>query len=140
MNGNVISFTIDGNVQAQQRPRFRRIGKGVQTYDPKESAEYKKYVAKVAKEYAPEQLIESKILLFIDVYIKIPKSYTKKQREEILKNDNAHLKKPDVDNLAKGIKDGITGVIWKDDSLINELHIRKFYCSDEPRAEIKIEW
>lgn len=139
MIGNIIQFTIEGNVQAQQRPRFRRIGKGVQTYDPKESAEYKKYVAEVAKKYAPEQLIETDIRLTIDTYIKIPKSYTKKQRQQIIDNDMLHLKKPDVDNLAKGIKDGITGVIWKDDSLIVELHVRKFY-SDEPRAEIKIEW
>lgn len=139
MIGNVIEFTIDGEVQAQQRPRFRRIGKGVQTYDPKESAEYKKYVAKVAENYAPEQLIESEIILTIDVYKSIPKSYTKKQRKQIEDGVLLPIKKPDVDNLAKGIKDGITGVIWKDDSLITELHIRKFY-SDKPRAEIKIEW
>jgi len=137
--GNIIQFSIDGDVQPQERPRFSNRGGFVKTYDPPKSRKYKEYVAEVAKEFAPEQLIDSKITLSIDVYIKIPKSYTKKQRQEIIDNENAHLKKPDTDNLAKGIKDGLTGVIWQDDSLINELHVRKFY-SDEPRAEIKIEW
>ncbi|RKJ60401.1 RusA family crossover junction endodeoxyribonuclease, partial [Butyricicoccus sp. 1XD8-22] len=129
-----MEFTIDGDVQAQERPRFSNRGGYVKTYDPPKSRKYKEYVAEVAKEYAPEELIESEIVLTIDVYIKIPKSYTKKQRQEIIDNHMLHSKKPDVDNLAKGIKDGITGVIWKDDSQIVELHISKFY-SEEPRAE-----
>lgn len=139
VGNNVIEFTIDGDIQPQERPRFRVNGKRVFTYDPPKSKKFKEKVAKIAKQYAPEQLIESEIVLTVTVYIRIPKSYNKKKRQEIIDNDMIHIKKPDTDNLVKGIKDGITGVIWKDDSQIYDVHIKKFY-SDEPRAEIKIQW
>ena len=136
---NKLEFTIDGKVQPQQRPRFSRQGGFVKTYDPPESARYKKHVAQVAEQYTLEDLIDSPIKLTIDAYIEIPKSYTKKKRKQIEDGELLHIKKPDVDNLAKGIKDGITGIIWTDDSLIVELLVRKHY-SENPRAEVIIEW
>ncbi|MBD8521433.1 single-stranded DNA-binding protein [Lysinibacillus sp. FSL R7-0073] len=42
-------------------------------------------------------------------------------------------------NLAKGIKDGLSKVIWHDDSQVTELVARKWYL-DNPRAEVTIEW
>lgn len=39
-----IQFEIPGDVQAQQRPKFSRMGKGVKTIDPKESRDYKSFV------------------------------------------------------------------------------------------------
>lgn len=136
---NKLEFTIEGKVQPQQRPRFSRQGGFVKTYDPPESAKYKKYVAEIAEQHKQEELISSPIKLTTDVYIEIPKSYTKKKRQQIESGELMHIKKPDVDNLVKGIKDGITGVLWTDDSLIVELTVRKHY-SDNPRAEIVIEW
>ena len=139
MFNNELRFTIDGDVQPQERPRFSRRGNFVNTYDPPKSAKYKKYVSEVASKYKLDELIDSPIKLTIDVYIKIPKSYTKKVKQQIENKELLHIKKPDVDNLAKGIKDGITGVIWKDDSLIVELIVTKHY-SENPRAELLIEW
>lgn len=136
---NKLEFTIDGKVQPQQRPRFSRQGGFVKTYDPPESARYKKHVAQVAERYALEELIDSPIKLTIDAYIEIPKSYTKKKRKQIEDGELLHIKKPDIDNMLKSITDGITGVLWTDDNLIVELIGRKHY-SENPRAEIIIEW
>lgn len=41
----------------------------------------------------------------------------------------------DLDNV-KGLIDALTGVVWKDDSQIVDLHIRKFLASPKPRVEI----
>ena len=136
---NKLEFTIEGKVQPQQRPRFSRMGGFVKTYDPPESAKYKKYVAEVAEQYKLETLIDSPVKLVVDVYIEIPKSYSKKKRQQIENGELLHIKKPDVDNLIKGIKDGITGVLWRDDSLIVEMTVRKHY-GEHPRADISIEW
>lgn len=136
---NKLEFTIDGKVQPQQRPRFSRQGGFVKTYDPPESARYKKHVAQVAERYALEELIDSPIKLTVDAYIEIPKSYTKKKRKQIEDGELLHIKKPDIDNMLKSITDGITGVLWTDDNLIVELIGRKHY-SENPRAEIIIEW
>lgn len=136
---NKLEFTIDGKVQPQQRPRFSRQGGFVKTYDPPESARYKKHVAQVAEQHSLEELIDSPIKLTVDAYIEIPKSYTKKKRKQIEDGELLHIKKPDIDNMLKSITDGITGVLWTDDNLIVELIGRKHY-SENPRAEIIIEW
>lgn len=44
----------------------------------------------------------------------------------------------DIDNLAKSILDACNGVIWKDDSQIVDLHIRKFITSENPHVGIRI--
>jgi len=38
-----------------------------------------------------------------------------------------HIKKPDLDNLAKSVKDALQGLIYKTDSQIVELILRKRY-------------
>ncbi|MGE7942562.1 RusA family crossover junction endodeoxyribonuclease [Lysinibacillus xylanilyticus] len=49
------------------------------------------------------------------------------------------IKKPDLDNLIKGIKVGCNKIIWHDDSQIVDMTVRKFY-SEQSRAEVMIEW
>jgi len=136
---NVLTFEIPGDVQAQQRPKFSRFGKGVSVRDPKESKDYKSFVRLVASQVAPETLITEEIRLSIDVYRKIPKSYSKKKHQQAVDGVLRPTTKPDIDNLAKGIKDGLSKVIWHDDSQVTELVARKWY-SDNPRAEVTIEW
>ena len=43
-----------------------------------------------------------------------------------------------VDNLAKGVMDAVKGVLWKDDSLIVTMHIKKFYTAGQERAEMYV--
>lgn len=132
---NVLTFEIPGDVQAQQRPRVTRNG----TFDPKESKDYKSFVRLVAAEHAPETLITEDIKLSIDVYRKIPKSFSKKKHQQAVDGVLRPTTKPDIDNLVKGIKDGLSKVLWHDDSQVTELVARKLY-SDNPRAEVTIEW
>lgn len=136
---NEIKFTIPGDVQAQQRPRFSRHGNGVRTYDAKPSRDYKRYVSEIARQFAAEELIDSAIELHIDIYRAVQKSISKKERERRLTHVVRPTVKPDVENYAKGIMDGLTGVLWVDDSLVVTLSARKFYGS-EPRAEVTVRW
>ena len=41
-----------------------------------------------------------------------------------------HIKKPDVDNLAKAVLDALNGIIYRDDSQVNKLSVSKLYGSD----------
>lgn len=45
--------------------------------------------------------------------------------------------RPDLDKLVRAVFDGLTGVIWTDDSRVVELRARKPY-GDPPRAEVTI--
>lgn len=136
---NVLKIEIPGDVQAQQRPKFSRYGNNVSVRDPKESKDYKSFVRLVASQVAPDALITEEIRLRIDVYRKIPKSFSKKKHQQAVDGELRPTTKPDIDNLAKGIKDGLSKVIWHDDSQVTELVARKLY-SDNPRAEVTIEW
>ncbi|MFJ5566159.1 RusA family crossover junction endodeoxyribonuclease [Lysinibacillus xylanilyticus] len=137
---NVLKIEIHDDVQAQQRPKFSRYGNNVSVRDPKESKDYKSFVRLVAAEYAPESLITEEIRLSIDVYLKIPKKYHTKPKMALIHAGKLRpTTKPDIDNLAKGIKDGLSKFVWYDDSQVTELVARKWY-SDNPRAEVTIEW
>jgi Holliday junction resolvase RusA-like endonuclease len=48
-----------------------------------------------------------------------------------------HVNKPDLDNLAKLILDAFNGVLWHDDSLIWDMHLRKYY-SKNPCTRLQI--
>ena len=49
-----------------------------------------------------------------------------------------HIYRPDVDNLIKFIGDALNEVLWIDDALIYEIHVRKIY-SLTPKTRICVE-
>lgn len=134
----MVSFTIPGNPVAQGRPRAARRGNRIMMYDPKPSKDYKEYVAKIAKEYAPEEPTEAALGVQMKIYREIPKSTTKKDRKLINEGLKRPVVRPDTDNYTKAILDALNGIIYKDDSQIVDLKASKYY-SDDPRVEIKIE-
>ena len=136
-----IKFAIDGPVQAQQRPRFSRQNGHVRTYDDKKSRNYKAHVQKCAARYAPEQLIDSAIELHVVIYRPLTSDIkrSKVQTAKALNGERKPVKKPDIENLVKGIMDGCTGVLWVDDSLITKLVAEKVF-GEEERAEITIKY
>ena len=80
---------------------------------------------------------EGKIRIVILACFEPPKRTSKKKRKELI--GTPHLKKPDADNIAKIILDGLNKVAFKDDSQIYSLQIGKFY-SDEEKVEVYIEY
>ncbi|ATP40314.1 hypothetical protein CSE16_09795 [Solibacillus sp. R5-41] len=134
----MIQFTVPGPVQAQERPRFSRMGKGVRTHDAPKSRNYKELVKLVAWQNKPLEPIQESIRLEVDVFIIPPKKYhTKPKLAHIASGELRPTTKPDLDNLVKGIKDGFSKIIWNDDAQIVEMVVRKFYGM-QPRAEVKV--
>ena len=43
----------------------------------------------------------------------------------------------DLDNLSKGVLDGLKGVLFKDDSQVVVLRLRKYVINNDPRAPIQ---
>lgn len=46
--------------------------------------------------------------------------------------------KHDIDNFNKLFFDAFTGIVWEDDSQVEELHLYKDFDKDNPRIEITI--
>ncbi|WP_223555492.1 RusA family crossover junction endodeoxyribonuclease [Lysinibacillus sphaericus] len=134
---NTLTFEIPGVIQPQERPRFSRRGKKVVTHDAPKSKDFVKIVAWQNK---PSELITEPIKLKADIFFMPPKKYhTGPKRKLIASGELRPMTKPDLDNLIKGIKDGCNKIIWHDDSQIVDMTVRKFY-SEQPRAEVMIEW
>lgn len=125
---------IDGTPIAKGRPRLSRYG----TYTPKKTQEYEEYVKAcwVAK-YGSIQPSERPLEMNIVFYLPIPKSYSKKQKAEILSGRLKHTKKPDIDNLIKSALDALNGLAYADDSKIIKVAAEKQY-SEKPRTELSI--
>ena len=63
----------------------------------------------------------------------IPKSYTKKKRNELMFRPKTS--KPDLDNLVKAVLDSLNGVAYEDDSIIWSIDATKEY-GDEPEVAV----
>lgn len=133
----VIQFTVWGDAVGQGRPRFARRGKFTQAYDPPDSREYKKYVKLLASQNRPHTPIEGPVELKLLIYRPLLKSMSKKKKAAAVAGTLRPIKKPDVDNVAKGVMDAMTGIIWQDDKQVVSLQVSKFY-SDKPRVEVQV--
>ena len=134
----------------KQRPKFRNVGKFVQTYTPKETVNYESRVVFAYKMIQQGLLFDvgDEIIATIKAYYKIPKShyhYHKKTKTNDLDKDGLlmlmgkikPLKKPDCDNIAKIVLDALNGIAYPDDSQIASLVVLKYY-SEQPRVEITL--
>lgn len=132
-----LNFTVMGEPVAQGRPRFSSKARFTRPYDPAKSRKYKDYVRRVAQEYAPQEPLTGQLQVEIYVYKPSLKSFSKKKAEQAEQKILRPITKPDVDNYAKGIKDALNKIIWKDDSQVVDLRVQKFY-SKNPRVEIRV--
>ena len=65
----------------------------------------------------------------ITAFFKIPKSVIKSERAEMENEPYPH--RPDLDNIAKSICDGMNGIAYTDDKLITMLIVKKIYIERE---------
>jgi Holliday junction resolvase RusA-like endonuclease len=122
-------FTVYGEPVAKGRPRFAKRGNYVQTYTPVKTKSYEDEVRLLAtKAKGSGSTLEGSVSVFIYISFSVPQSYSKRKREACLSGETKHTKKPDLDNVAKAIIDGMNGIIFKDDSQIINLHVTKVYA------------
>jgi Holliday junction resolvase RusA-like endonuclease len=117
------SFDLRIKPEPQQRVRIYRK----RAYDP--SKEYKKSLKIQLLSQFSGELIDQPIFLSLTFRMPIPKSTTKAQMKAILNGEVFHVKRPDIDNLAKAALDALNDTIIKDDSQIYALHTNKVYST-----------
>lgn len=81
------------------------------------------------KKYRPSMPVENPVRLFIVFYFDV---------KERSKWGRCKTTKPDLDNFAKEFIDAMVSIgFFKDDALIYDLHIKKYYAE---KASIYVEW
>lgn len=131
-----IRLEIPGKPFAKQRPRFsRRSGRA---YTPEETVSFERQVGLLASSMFNAPL-EGPVRLTVRAYFKIPASWSKKKAAAHLAQP--HIQKPDADNLAKGICDGLNRIAYRDDAQVFSQRCEKRWCAEgeEERTEVIIE-
>ena len=132
-----VTFKIDAIPQGKARPRFARMGNFVKTYTEAKTKVYEEYVALCARRaMGASEPLKTPLDAFIYISMPIPMSYSKKRKEACLNGLEKPTKKPDIDNVCKGILDSLNGIVYKDDTQIVSLHCTKVY--GEPFVEVLI--
>lgn len=123
-----VDILINGKPIAKRRPRFFRRGKGVGTYNSQETEEGL-WMWKAKSQLTQIPVIPSgPVELMCEFSMPIPSGMCKKDRD-LIENFKTvhHVKKPDLDNLIKFVKDCLNGLAWNDDSQVCEISARKYY-------------
>jgi len=129
-------LVLDGEPIGKGRPRFSRATG--HTYTPEKTARFEERLAWAAQsvmERAP--LFDGPLEMSIHAYFSIPVSKPAKWKEQAKLGLIRPTKKPDIDNIVKGVADALNKVVYVDDTQIVVLTAAKYY-SDRPRIEIFI--
>ena len=135
-----LSFSVLGKPVPQARPRF---GNGW-AYDKKESREYKKIVHDAAQEavitnnwiMAHEEM---PIRMTLVIYKPIPDYRPQWYKKAAIAGFVAPLKRTgDIENIAKGIMDAMSGLVYKDDAQVYSLTLEQRYA-EEPHVDVFVD-
>lgn len=131
-------MVVYGKPQGKARPRAAMRNGRTVVYTPKETKQYERQIA-LAYLASGKAMYKrgSHVVIEITAYMPIPASASKIKRQKMLKNEIAPAAKPDLDNIAKIVLDGLNGVAYEDDAQIAELSAVKKY-GEIPRVEFDV--
>lgn len=130
-----VVFFIKGEPVGKGRPRFTKQG---HAYTPDKTRDYESLVGLSYRKKARGYKFTSPVRVKICAYFGVPKSKSKKVAADMLNRHILPTKKPDIDNIAKIILDGLNHIAWDDDKQIVELIVGKAY-GKEPMVVVAIE-
>lgn len=133
----VVKFTVLGEPKGKQRPRMTKKG---HTYTSAETVEYENLVKVEYRRQCHDFRFgdQTPLDMRIIAYYSIPKSVSRKKRQDMIDHRIRPLKRCDWDNLGKLIADGLNNIAYKDDVQIVDAQVRKFY-SETPRVVVTIQ-
>jgi Holliday junction resolvase RusA-like endonuclease len=135
----ILSITIPGVPVAKGRPRFTTQGGFARSYTPAKTQRYEDLIrTEAANAMNGNAPLSEPVCMSITAYVQPPKSMSKKKRLDAIEGTLKPTTRPDADNYAKAALDGCNAIIFRDDSLVTDLIVRKRY-SERPRLVITVE-
>jgi len=139
-----VKFIVPGVAVPKGRPRVvRRRVKGTcipMAITPDKTVIFENLVKSRADDAMRERQLTMNtepLRVEISIGVPIPSSWNKKRQEFAKAGVIAPVSRPDLDNCAKSILDGMNGVVFRDDSQVVALSVHKLYVED-PRTIIKV--
>lgn len=136
---SLVVVTVEGVPVAKGRPRMTARGKFPRAYTPEKTRSYEDLIrveaVKVMQDSPP---VEGAVLLSVTAYVPMPKGFSKAKRADAIDGILKPVMRPDADNYAKAALDACNGILFRDDSQVTDLIVRKRY-SALPRLVITME-
>lgn len=127
----MIQFTIQGKPKPKQSFRYSRFG----SYTSKDVKDYARHIQasfyNAYPNWLPSMVQDKALSVKIWIYIKPPKSTSKKKQQAMLRCEIKPLKRPDIDNISKNILDALNGIVYADDKQIVSLLVSKAYAEED---------
>ena len=127
---------VEGKIKGKARPRFNT--KTGRAFTPGDTITYENWI-KCCYQEQDGKFIDGPVRARIEVYYKIPKSYSKKRVQAIRDGLEMPLKKPDSDNIAKIVLVSLNKIAFDDDSQVADLRVIKKWTEDVERIEFELE-
>jgi Holliday junction resolvase RusA-like endonuclease len=105
------------------RPRVGRHG----AYYPSRYRNWKSSFRNLVSRAAPDVPIRGPVSAVIRLLVRRPRK------------TSLGWPKPDVDNYAKSVMDGLNGIVWEDDSQVIELRVVKAWAAPNETGKVQIE-
>lgn len=130
-------FTVYTKAIGKERPRFNMPQK--RTYTPQKTKNYEETIKlSFQKKYGFKiNPSANEIYIKINVEFAVPKSYSKKKKQELIDWKQGYMHTPDADNIAKAVLDALNGVVYKDDKQVVGLLVLKCY-GEKDKVDIEI--
>lgn len=107
-----------------------RQPRAVITNDNPRAKGWEQLVREQAQRATDGQLFDGAIAVAMTFYLPRPVSLPARVQQ--------HMKRPDVDKLARAVLDGLTGILFADDARVVSLIARKVYAVSAPGAFIEV--
>lgn len=135
----ILHLTIPGVPVAKGRPKLSTRGGYARAYTPAKTRHYEDSIrceaADIMGDRAP---LDEPVSVVVTAYVAPPKSLSKANRAAAMEGTLKPVTRPDLDNYAKAALDGCNAIIFRDDSLVTDLIVRKRF-SERPRLTITVE-
>lgn len=114
MQHDDVVFFVPGEPHGKGRPRMTKAG---HAYTDEKTRNYEASVFYAAMQAMNgRKPFETGCIVCLEAVFVPPKSISRKKREALI--GEPVLKRPDIDNIAKSIIDGMNGVVFIDDALV----------------------
>jgi len=116
-----VTFTVVGIAQPKGSTRaFVRGTRAIITSDNPKVKDWEHGIASTARLVARDGLFVGPVAVRVCFALLRPVSLPRRVV--------AHVRKPDLDKLVRSVGDALTGVLYRDDAQVVELHARKVYA------------
>lgn len=125
----MITFLVEAKPQGKARARtfYDKRADKMRSVTPQQTKSYEDLIRWSYKAAGGQYMGEKLIKVEIQAFYPIPKSWSKKKRNDAIFDRIRPTTKPDTDNIIKVVLDALNGVAYYDDKQVVSVSCDKYY-------------